>query len=494
MEKFRLKRRIQALLVSGFIFFSLNTAALSQSQERARIAFLPYVDATGSANYAWLQRSISDVILRQMREKFLFDAVPDKKLRPQLQGLTLKTDASTAKSEIKQETLKKIANALKCDVLIYGSYRLAKERDTILIESSLFLNEITLSRSIAVVQSKLDNTLFQATDRVAENLLAEMARMVTEAKSKKNSEKPDSVVNEPTDKKITLDKSIFLSPQKKEGVYSTDYSLGVEVGLGYTNTEINLDETYIDIAGYNIYYNTSQSDNIALSLGLDFRAWKFVFNYDLNYERLTEFETNIDSEDTATGSFLNGTLSEKGDGFSAHHRLGFGYSFFQEPGDMGYLLLMGGINIWQIRFDAKSLDAQNIQSALISADTLPEPRDFSTSTAGLFFTIRDHTTFNFGSWALLLQSAVIFQQTSIKDFEFRGSSYSSLNSNTDVHFSFMFGLGIALEQYAQSLMFRVFVEELGSGFDTNSDSALDFSEFQVRFNRIALVYNIVFDL
>lgn len=166
----------------------------NKKEDLARVAILNFYDDTGTNDFGYMSQSIHDAILQSMHKKFEFLDVDEKAIKG-------KYPDSQPDKKKDEPYIKKSAKALKADIIIYGSYSFDKQTEQLILRPKILFVPIDEDASIKEVSNPVDNTIFQVTEKVSENIVTEINRML-DAYAKKSRNKEAIVSSEDKNKKV----------------------------------------------------------------------------------------------------------------------------------------------------------------------------------------------------------------------------------------------------------------------------------------------------
>ncbi len=182
-----------------------ETAAASEtkaaSPEAARVAILLYQDKTGTKNFEYMPGSLKEAITASMHQKFEFAEVDSAKVDPVVTQVRAKN-----KGQIGAKEAAEICRKADVDILIYGDFSYNKEAEEIEIHTNISLGSTDKFRLLPAVENRVDSTIFQAADKVATDIVAEITKVALEqqqAKGKAELDKKGKTQLDKTEKSKT---------------------------------------------------------------------------------------------------------------------------------------------------------------------------------------------------------------------------------------------------------------------------------------------------
>ncbi|MDH4199538.1 MAG: DUF1566 domain-containing protein [Spirochaetia bacterium] len=155
---------------------SKNNGNQTGDKRQVSIAIIPFEDKTGSPNYAYLAESIQDAVGAEMGKKFSFKSVDPAKLKEAF------SDSDISKrSDL--EAIKKSAETLNADFMIFGDYIFNSKTNQIEMTTQLYLPLIKSNRQLKKISNAVDSSLFSATAKVANSVIVEINSMLAATKT-----------------------------------------------------------------------------------------------------------------------------------------------------------------------------------------------------------------------------------------------------------------------------------------------------------------------
>lgn len=190
-------------LVRRFIAVALiSCATLHAAEEKpktadmARVAIVKYQDKTGTKNFEYMPGSLQEAIGGSMHKKFEFIEADMSKVEPIVAQVRAKN-----KGVIGPKEAAEICRLADIDILIYGDFTFDKEAAEIEIHTNISLGSTDKFRLIVPTENRVDATIFQAADKVATDIVAEITKVAIEQQQAKGKSELDKK------KKTQLDKT-----------------------------------------------------------------------------------------------------------------------------------------------------------------------------------------------------------------------------------------------------------------------------------------------
>jgi hypothetical protein len=160
------------LCLTVFLFFHPVFAG-----ELARVGIVNYTDKTGSKDYEYLSESIANGIDKSMQEKFEYIRTDSK--------LTQKVAKNSKLTELLDLSgVRDVSLKTKSDIVIYGSYSYNKENKLLVIKTCIYLKTPDYIIFLPEVPNAVDSTIFEAVDRVAEQIVQKITLIAIEQEEK----------------------------------------------------------------------------------------------------------------------------------------------------------------------------------------------------------------------------------------------------------------------------------------------------------------------
>ncbi|HNE18760.1 MAG TPA: hypothetical protein PLF85_03535 [Turneriella sp.] len=167
------------------------------SADAARVAILLYSDKTGTQNFEYMPGSLKEAITGSMHEKFEFNEVDTTKVDPIVSQVRSKN-----KGVIGAKEAADICRQADIDILIYGDFTFNKDANEIEIHTNISLGSTDKFRLLPAVENRVDSTIFQAADKVATDIVAEITKVALEQQQAKG-----KAAEADKNKKTQLDKT-----------------------------------------------------------------------------------------------------------------------------------------------------------------------------------------------------------------------------------------------------------------------------------------------
>ncbi|MBS0618695.1 MAG: hypothetical protein JSR44_10940 [Spirochaetes bacterium] len=168
----------------------------------AIVAIIRYDDKTGTENFGYMPDSLREAIGKALHSRFEFidaDAA-------QIEQIVAQVRSQNAGKLTAQEAAE-ICRLADIDILIFGNFIFDKNKNAIEIRTNISLNASDVSRNPQPIENKVDATIFQAADKVAADIVTEIAQVAREQQQAKGK----TVVE--TDEKIQLEKIVAPNPE-----------------------------------------------------------------------------------------------------------------------------------------------------------------------------------------------------------------------------------------------------------------------------------------
>lgn len=181
----RLVRALPVWIVSTTIIAAADKPAEKPADkpagpEVARVAIIRYEDKTGSKNFEYMPGSLREAITKSMHYKFEFTEVDAEKVQPVYDQIKAKN-----KGKITPKESAEICRKADVDILIYGFFTFNKTDNEIEIHTEISLGSTDKYRTLVPVENRVDATIFQAADKVASDIVAEITKVAIEQQQAK---------------------------------------------------------------------------------------------------------------------------------------------------------------------------------------------------------------------------------------------------------------------------------------------------------------------
>ncbi len=171
------------------------------SADAARVAVLLYDDKTNTENFEYMPGSLKEAITQSLHAKFEFNEVDTSKI-----DKTVLQIKKQNKGIIGPKEAAEICRQTNVDILIYGDFTFSESTNKIEIHTNISLGSTEKFRQLAAIDNPVDATIFQAADKVATNIVAEITNVAKEqqlAKDKAATDEKGKTTLEKTDKSKT---------------------------------------------------------------------------------------------------------------------------------------------------------------------------------------------------------------------------------------------------------------------------------------------------
>ncbi|MBV6492125.1 MAG: hypothetical protein LDLANPLL_00116 [Turneriella sp.] len=209
------KTSLSVLCGAVLFFFSSLAFAAPQAPTKSGLAVVAipqYIDTTGSKNYGYLSASLTDAVNQSMQEKFDYTRANQTSVDTKTKQLWKKNQTPTD-IEIKQ-----LAISTQSDYVVVGSYSLTPNKKQIVFNTRIYIAPDKFI-SVAPFTNNADATLFDATNKVATEIVKEIEReALARATAQKNAPAKEG-------EKIALSKNDgkSVTPASKEEDDSYNY-------------------------------------------------------------------------------------------------------------------------------------------------------------------------------------------------------------------------------------------------------------------------------
>jgi len=238
------------------LFISTTEISAQESNNQsnlARIAIISFADQTNSPNYAYLSESIVDAIDSSMKSKFVYERIAPEKIKNYI--TSKKIINITDKNEVYQ-----VAKNFDADIALYGTYSLNEETNEIIISIYIYFLSIEDHTTLKPVRSKVDSSLFQATDIVAQNIVDEINHVVEKYQ---NENKNNSIATEDESGKKIVTTDTLKSRTKVWGLGAYSKWTHMEPGVNIFSLGLYSEQFYTQtFSGYGtLGYSISKDYN-----------------------------------------------------------------------------------------------------------------------------------------------------------------------------------------------------------------------------------------
>lgn len=163
------------------VSFAAQDGAAAKKAEMARVAIVKYDDKTGSRNFEYMPGSLQEAITKSMHTKFEFVEIDAAKVEPFVAQVRKANQGKITPKEAAE-----ICRLADIDILIYGNFAFNQAEQEIEIHTEISLGSTDKFRALKPVDNRVDATIFQAADRVAADIVAEITRVALEQQKQRS--------------------------------------------------------------------------------------------------------------------------------------------------------------------------------------------------------------------------------------------------------------------------------------------------------------------
>jgi hypothetical protein len=218
-----------ALLLTGALLAApkkKKNEAAAASADAARVAILLYDDKTGTQNFEYMPGSLKEAITNSMHEKFEFNEVDTTRVDPIVSKIRNKNKGAIGAKEAAE-----ICRQADIDILIYGDFTFNQDAQKIEIHTNISLGSTDKFRTLPAITNPVNSTIFQAADKVATDIVAEITKVALEQQQAKGkaaeADKNKKTQLEKTEKAKTwadINWTFALSPGSVQPLINSDVS------------------------------------------------------------------------------------------------------------------------------------------------------------------------------------------------------------------------------------------------------------------------------
>ena len=171
----KLRKKV-ILLLSFFSGLSLyaSEGKPKKSSNLARIAVIDFLDHTGSKNFGYLSKSISDAVNLYLKKRFEYKRVsPDKADSILVKKYKVRKVKNI--KELTQDTIIKLADDLGANVIIYGRYSYNENTHELEIYTSIYLKFAFRFIRMNTFKTSISVELFKVTQQLAREINSQIA-------------------------------------------------------------------------------------------------------------------------------------------------------------------------------------------------------------------------------------------------------------------------------------------------------------------------------
>lgn len=180
-----------------FCVITLCFSAALRAQEKpkdkpdlARVAITRYQDQTGTRNFGYMPDSLTDAIDAALQTRFEYLREEPAKTRTAAQQFLKGSETWTA------ENAAAFSKVNKTDILIIGKFSFDAATNELVVTTHISLGAKDKFRTLAENRNRVDTTIFRMAERVADDIVAELARVALEQgtdKQKAQAKKDDKI-------------------------------------------------------------------------------------------------------------------------------------------------------------------------------------------------------------------------------------------------------------------------------------------------------------
>lgn len=176
---------LRPLVVSVVLVVSslAQAFAADAKSEAARVAIIRYIDKTNTQNFEYMPGSLQEAITESMKKKFEFIEVDPTKVEPIVSQVLAKNNGVMGPKEAAE-----VCRLADIDILIYGNFTFKEADNQIVIHTEISLGSTDKFRKIEPTENPVDATIFRAADKVAGDIVAEIAKVAQEQQIAKGEE------------------------------------------------------------------------------------------------------------------------------------------------------------------------------------------------------------------------------------------------------------------------------------------------------------------
>lgn len=147
-------------------------------EELARVGILKFSDTTGTRLFGYMPKTLRDAIDSSLQKKFEYTRV-NPELIDRFQGRLPIT------RNLSEQEIRSLAQATRSDVVVYGYFTYAQEKNVLNIHPFIYVAAEDRFLALNSTSSPVDDSLFEAVDRVASEVVRAMAKLAQEAQAER---------------------------------------------------------------------------------------------------------------------------------------------------------------------------------------------------------------------------------------------------------------------------------------------------------------------
>ncbi|MDH5718505.1 MAG: hypothetical protein OEZ22_12840 [Spirochaetia bacterium] len=161
------RRYLNTFLLFLFLFKPL-WAEENKNEDLVSVILIQFEDRTNTQQFNYMPSSLSEAIENSLDKKFEYQKLDKEKIK-----IIFDNKKTGEFSEIKEGT-----KDLKTDIAVYGYFDFNEAENKISIKPKMYFSSIEELAALPDVNNTVDNTIFQATEKVADSIVDEISRMV----------------------------------------------------------------------------------------------------------------------------------------------------------------------------------------------------------------------------------------------------------------------------------------------------------------------------
>ncbi len=195
-----------------------------QTEQLARVGILRFTDLTGTKNFGYMPNSLADAIDTSLQRKFEYNRVDPKKL----EEIAAKQRASPNSFTFAE--VKATAKASQSDLLIFGYFTFDKQKNEIFIQTDIYVEAANKVINLPAVRNTVDDSIFTAVDRVAQNIVEAMVVLAAESAKPVEGENPKEEKAKITKESIKEESKPVREWGKKKWLIGVNLSAAMPMG------------------------------------------------------------------------------------------------------------------------------------------------------------------------------------------------------------------------------------------------------------------------
>ena len=277
----------------GTFLYPSNEAA-GENSNLARIAVIDFLDRTGSKNFGYLSKSISDAVDLYLKKRFEYKRISPRKTDKLLKKRYRVRQVKDIK-ELTQSAIKKIADNLDANVVIYGRYDYNEKTYKLEIDTSIYLKFSFKFIRMKTFKTGISFELFRAAQRLAKEINSQIAEVFS-IKANQDSSKKSKQINK---QKAALNLSI-TSYHEMGLLFGPSYPIDIIT----SSDDLELPNSGVGLAA-ELYYTYFIAKSFPAFLEARFKGYFPDLHFRFAFNNFSREESTTSAYSIAIGGLFN---------------------------------------------------------------------------------------------------------------------------------------------------------------------------------------------